>query len=89
MNRTAWHCGIVLTVLLTSSVVFADPVDDYLNAQMKEHRIPGLAVTVLHNGKRIKTAAYGLANIELSARLGRRPSSKSVHSPSSSPPPVS
>jgi len=32
---------------------------------MREHRIPGLALRVLRNGKPIKTGAYGLANIEL------------------------
>jgi D-alanyl-D-alanine carboxypeptidase len=43
----------------------ADQVDDYLKAQMADHRIPGLAITVIQNGKLVKTAAYGLANLEL------------------------
>ena len=45
----------------------ADQVDDYLKAQMAEHRIPGLAITVIQNGKQVKTAAYGMANLELKA----------------------
>jgi CubicO group peptidase (beta-lactamase class C family) len=32
---------------------------------MRQHQIPGLALTVVQNGKNIKTSAYGQANIEL------------------------
>jgi len=43
----------------------ADKVDDYLKTRMTEHRIPGLALNVIQNGKPVKTAAYGMANLEL------------------------
>jgi CubicO group peptidase (beta-lactamase class C family) len=33
---------------------------------MREHRIPGLTLKIIRDGKTIKTAAYGLANLELS-----------------------
>jgi len=42
----------------------ADSVDDYVQAQMRAHPIPGLALIVLTNGQAAKTAAYGLANLE-------------------------
>ncbi|HNQ74835.1 MAG TPA: serine hydrolase domain-containing protein [Verrucomicrobiota bacterium] len=42
----------------------ADPVADYLQAQMAEHRIPGLALTVLRHGERIRTLTYGWADVE-------------------------
>lgn len=44
----------------------ADQVDELIKTQMAEHRIPGLALTILQNGQSMKTAAYGLANLELS-----------------------
>jgi CubicO group peptidase (beta-lactamase class C family) len=40
-------------------------VDNYLASQMQQHRIPGLTLKIIRDGKTIKTAAYGLANLEL------------------------
>ena len=54
---------MVLAVLGRS--VAADPADELLRAEMTSHRIPGAALTVIKDGKIIKTAAYGLANLEL------------------------
>ena len=51
--------------LLAAQVVHADPADKYLKSQMQQHRIPGLTLKVIRDGKTIKTAAYGLANVEL------------------------
>src|SRR5437868_3158561 len=53
--------------LLASRSARADAVDDYIQAQVEEHRIPGLALRVIQNGKAIKTTTYGLANIELNS----------------------
>jgi CubicO group peptidase (beta-lactamase class C family) len=49
---------------LTLPAARADRVDDYLRAQMIEHRIPGLALAVIQNGSIVKTQAYGLADLE-------------------------
>ncbi|HVV02540.1 MAG TPA: serine hydrolase domain-containing protein [Verrucomicrobiae bacterium] len=62
MNLRFLTASIFLTAALAAR---ADKADAYLKAQMREHRIPGLALRVLRNGKPIKTATYGLANIEL------------------------
>ena len=43
----------------------ADRIDDYLQAQMKEHGIAGAALLVAQNGHTAKTAGYGFANLEL------------------------
>jgi D-alanyl-D-alanine carboxypeptidase len=59
------YFGIFCVVALGSISAFADKVDDYLGAQMRDHRIPGLAIEVIQKGKTVKTAAYGLANVEL------------------------
>ncbi len=55
----------LVAVLFASPVVHADQVDNYLRSQMRQHRIPGLTLKIIRDGKEIKTAAYGLANVEL------------------------
>ena len=67
MKRLTWLCTPLATLLLASQVTHADQVDKYLKSQMQEHRIPGLTLMVLRDGKPIKSAAYGLANVELNA----------------------
>lgn len=49
----------------------ADKVDDYIRGEMDRQHIPSLALAVLRNGETVKSAAYGVANIEanLPARL--------------------
>ena len=65
MKRLICISALLVTVLLASPITRADQVDDYLKSQMKQHRIPGLTLKIIRDGKAIKTAAYGLANIEL------------------------
>ena len=40
-------------------------VDDFVGAEMREQRIPGLELEVLRDGKVVKAQGYGLANVEL------------------------
>lgn len=55
-----------LTSLSFSSLnVRADRVDDYLKSEMEKHRIPGVALAIIEDGKAAKTQGYGLANLEL------------------------
>ncbi len=57
-----------LAYVLTLLVAFtsrADEVDDYIQTQMQQQHIPGLSLAVVTNGAVLKTAAYGLANVEL------------------------
>jgi len=44
--------------------VRADQTDDFIRSEMEQHRIPGVALTVIQNGQAVKTAAYGFANLE-------------------------
>lgn len=53
-----------LLMALTSSLVQADEIDDFLRAEMAKRKIPGLQLAVVKNGKIVKTASYGLANIQ-------------------------
>jgi CubicO group peptidase (beta-lactamase class C family) len=62
MKRAVFASALIV---LGSQVVRADEVDQYIKSQMKEHRIPGVALEILKDGKPVKTAAYGLANLEL------------------------
>jgi len=57
--------ALVLLSFVTAINVFADPVDDYVKAEMQRQRIPGLAIAVVSNGKVVKVQGYGLANVEL------------------------
>jgi len=45
----------------------ADKIDDYIKDEMAKRHIPGVALEVIHDGKPVKTAAYGLAHLELKA----------------------
>ena len=45
----------------------ADQVDQYVEAEMAKREIPGLALTLIQDGKITKTAGYGFANLELKA----------------------
>lgn len=65
MQRLIRLCASLAAVLLAIQTVRADQVDKYLKSQMQEHRIPGLTLEIIRDGKAIKTAAYGLANVEL------------------------
>lgn len=55
---------ITMSYFMVNGVVYADNVDDFLLAQMKEKNIPGLQIAVIRHHKVIKTASYGIANIQ-------------------------
>jgi CubicO group peptidase (beta-lactamase class C family) len=59
--------GLLLLCLLCAPSVWADPVDDYVTAQMREQHIPGLSVAIVRDGRIVKAQGYGLANVELNA----------------------
>jgi len=42
----------------------ADPIDDYVNAEIARQQVPGLSLTVLRHGQIVRTQGYGLANLE-------------------------
>jgi len=60
--------GIALSVLISSSNLWADKVDQYVSGQMKKYNAPGLSLAVVKNGRVIKAKGYGLANVELNVR---------------------
>jgi D-alanyl-D-alanine carboxypeptidase len=65
-----WRMSLRLSVYFFWTILFVgaaagDEVDNYIKAQMAEHRIPGIALRIIQDGKSTKTATYGLANLEL------------------------
>ena len=44
-------------------------VDAFVGAEMREQRIPGVALAVLRDGKVVKAQGYGLANVELNVAV--------------------
>lgn len=52
-----------ILLVVAVSAAHADPADDFIRAEMKRQNIPGLAVAVVQDGKVIKAAGYGVANL--------------------------
>jgi CubicO group peptidase (beta-lactamase class C family) len=60
--------ALLLTLLMLCTMTmpgWADAIDDYVQNQMREQRIPGLSLAVVQNDRLVKAKGYGLANIEL------------------------
>ncbi|MGC2195946.1 MAG: serine hydrolase domain-containing protein, partial [Terriglobales bacterium] len=74
---TMWRSTIVGFILATlAGVAYARPtgddalsaqVDEVVRAQMREQNIPGVSLAAIRDGKIIKAAGYGLANVELNS----------------------
>lgn len=58
---------IAFTFALLPRIAHADAVDDLIQLEMKTKHIPGVSITVLRDGKPIKTMGYGFANVESQA----------------------
>lgn len=54
----------ILCAVLVPNIVRADEVDDFLQAQMVERKIPGLQLAVIKDNEIIKIASYGIANLQ-------------------------
>jgi CubicO group peptidase (beta-lactamase class C family) len=61
LNRFSWFLG-----LLAAGLACADQVDGIIKSAIAEQHIPGLALAVMKDGKMIRRAGQGLANVELS-----------------------
>lgn len=63
----------LFTALVVAAAAHAVPdepttatVDEFVNSELRAQHIPGVALAVVRGGKIIKTAGYGMANVELS-----------------------
>lgn len=57
----------VLLLFGAFEIARADKLDEFIAAQIKERKIPGLSIAVIRDGKIIKATGYGSANLELQA----------------------
>ena len=67
-------CALLLTsgfYQRAEAQVPADSVDLFLTAKMRQLRIPGLQLAVVQHGKLVKSAQYGLANLQDSIPVSR------------------
>lgn len=55
---------ILLAGLGLAAQARGDAVDDLIGDAMKRHPIPGAALVIVRGGQTVKTAAYGMANLE-------------------------
>ena len=61
-----YRVGVIFILIYSTSAFtqnLSQQVDSFLKAKMKYSRIPGMQVAIIKNGKIIKLAAYGTANI--------------------------
>jgi hypothetical protein len=58
-----------LPLLLVAGMVRADSIDDWAQHQMAWRHIPGMSIGVYRDGKPIKVATYGYADLEQSIRV--------------------
>lgn len=63
---------VCLVAALAAINAAADKVDRAIEADLKQHPVPGLAIEVIRHGKCIKRAGYGLANLEWQTRVTPR-----------------
>jgi D-alanyl-D-alanine carboxypeptidase len=63
MQRHRLPLLIALLFVSTTLVARADKTDDYVKARMAEFHLPGLSVVVIKDGKIVKSAGYGFADV--------------------------
>jgi CubicO group peptidase (beta-lactamase class C family) len=64
MSRS-WLVLTALVLLLSRpAALWAEEIDAYVEAQMKQQRMPGLSLAVVKEGKVILAKGYGFANVE-------------------------
>ena len=64
INKLLFGGLLALSAGLTFSVAHADEIDDYVKQQMSDRKIPGLQLAIVRDNKIVKTAYYGVANIQ-------------------------
>jgi len=62
-------CLFAIGVILAPAPARADQIDDFIQAEMQNRGIPGLALAVLNHGRVIKSAGFGIANLEAGSRV--------------------
>ncbi|MDB6061764.1 MAG: hypothetical protein JWM78_1867 [Verrucomicrobiaceae bacterium] len=61
--------AILMIVFLMMTSARADEIDNIVSAEMNRQYIPGLSIAVVKDGRAIIERGYGLANVELGAKV--------------------
>ena len=61
-RSTAFAAAVLFAAAIAGQ---AQQVDDYISAEMKRQRIPGLALAVVKDGTIVKAQGYGVSNLKL------------------------
>jgi CubicO group peptidase (beta-lactamase class C family) len=64
MARRSRTVLIIALAIVATALVRADGVDDFVNARLRERHIPGASIAVVKDGTLIKSAGYGVADLE-------------------------
>ena len=56
---------LIALSIVPSASAKADNIDEYVQSELRDQKIPGLSIAVVRNGEIIKAQGYGLANVEL------------------------
>lgn len=68
LRSLTWTLPLSLVAILLAQSQMparADAVDDLVSAEIQKRHLPGLSLAVVCDGQVVKTAAYGLADLEL------------------------
>jgi len=65
MRKPLCAVALMLPALLVQPTAAADEVDRYVEAQMRQLHIPGVALAVVHGGRTVKAQGYGFADLEM------------------------
>ena len=57
--------AVAMVALCCATPGLADRVDEHVRAAMQRHRVPGLSLAVVRDGRLVKVQGYGTANLEL------------------------
>lgn len=63
VERRLWLVALVVLVAAPAAA-WADPVDDFVRKQLAASRVPGLSLAIVKDGKLVKVAGYGFADLE-------------------------
>jgi CubicO group peptidase (beta-lactamase class C family) len=65
-NKSRWQSTFLTLVGLLclgrTIPIYADPVDDVINAQMEKHHITGLSLAIIEGGKVVRQQGYGFTD---------------------------
>lgn len=64
--------AVPLVLAALTAPLRADPIDDYLAAEMAARRIPGLALAIARDGAVVDVRSYGLAHVETGSPVDER-----------------